>query len=223
MRQRDAVVIFDCDGVLLNLTSAEEDLFFAAFEPYCDTAQLGRDWNNYRIRNDDDIVDEIIATTAIAPNLKPIIVADYISSLQVALHTNALFSQAIVGAAEMLHEASHIAHLGLATANYLAAAKLRLEAASLWNYVKDMSFGADGGGHKQQILGRALATLNVPRSRIVYVGDNLNDITAGLQNGVHFIGFSTDPTRLEQLRGAGVQLLGQNHSTTLQHIRSCLG
>ena len=52
--------------------------------------------------------------------------------------------------------------------------------------------GADGGGHKREILARAIAATGLPRNRIVYIGDNLNDVEAGLANGVHFIGFSTD-------------------------------
>ena len=93
--------------------------------------------------------------------------------------------------------------IGFATANLRSAAELRLKHAGLWNHVSAHGFGAEGGGHKREILARAIASTGLPKNRIVYVGDNLNDVEAGLENGVHFIGFSTDPGRLEELKQAG--------------------
>jgi phosphoglycolate phosphatase-like HAD superfamily hydrolase len=61
--------------------------------------------------------------------------------------------------------------------------------------VQDLAHGADGGGHKHAILARAIAASGLPPERIVYIGDNVNDVEAGLCNGVHFIGFSTSPER----------------------------
>ena len=43
----DAAVIFDVDGVLLELTSAEEDAFFVPFENRYGLKNLSRDWNSY--------------------------------------------------------------------------------------------------------------------------------------------------------------------------------
>ena len=61
------------------------------------------------------------------------------------------------------------------------------------------------------------------RHRIVYVGDNLTDVDAGLVNGVHFIDFATDPRRQERLLSAGAPLVAGNHRQTLQYIRNHLG
>ena len=56
----DAAVIFDVDGVLLDLTPAEEDAFFFPFARIHRLEGLSRDWDSYRIRNDEDIITEIL-------------------------------------------------------------------------------------------------------------------------------------------------------------------
>jgi FMN phosphatase YigB (HAD superfamily) len=48
---KDSAVIFDVDGVLLDLTAPEEDAFFLAFERRYGITGLSRDWDNYRVRN----------------------------------------------------------------------------------------------------------------------------------------------------------------------------
>ena len=56
----DRAVIFDVDGVLLDLTAAEEDAFFLAFERLHGITGLSRDWDSYRVRNDEHIIAEIL-------------------------------------------------------------------------------------------------------------------------------------------------------------------
>ncbi|MGB9142147.1 MAG: hypothetical protein WCB71_08115, partial [Aestuariivirga sp.] len=56
----EAAVIFDVDGVLLELTRAEEDAFFVPFERRYGLTNLSRDWNSYAIRNDENIIAEIL-------------------------------------------------------------------------------------------------------------------------------------------------------------------
>ena len=43
-----AAVIFDVDGVLLELMAAEEDAFFAPLTARYGLTNLSRDWNSYR-------------------------------------------------------------------------------------------------------------------------------------------------------------------------------
>ena len=57
----DAAVIFDVDGVLLELTRAEEDAFFVPFEKRYGLKDISRDWNSYAVRNDENIISEILA------------------------------------------------------------------------------------------------------------------------------------------------------------------
>ncbi len=215
----NAAIIFDVDGVLLELTRAEEDLFFAPFATHCDTSKLSRDWNSYKIRNDEDITKEICARYTIKN--PAVIKSEYLKLLKAAL-SGPLKSIAISGAPELLNACTHFATLGIATANFREAAKLRLQHAGLWHHVTHNAFDADGGGHKHEILARALATLNLPKSRIIYVGDNLNDVAAGLQHGVHFIGFSTSIRRLETLKKAGAKHLSSNHNSTRVLINTLL-
>jgi HAD superfamily hydrolase (TIGR01549 family) len=107
------------------------------------------------------------------------------------LKNGAIETIAIPGARDLLNKLQGSLQMGIATANLLRAAKLRLQSVEFWNPISAHAFGADGGGHKRQILARAIASTGLPKNRIVYIGDNRDDVEAGLSNGVHFVGFST--------------------------------
>ena len=216
-------VIFDVDGVLLELTAAEEDLFFAAFADWGDPATLSRDWNSYRIRNDDNIVGEIMERWRIPPAEKPLLVNRYHRALGSALTAGTLTSPAVAGAHDLVRALEGKARLGIATANFREAARLRLAAAALWDHVSGLAHGADGGGHKRDTVAKAIAATGLPKHRIVYVGDNLNDVDAGLSNGVNFIGFATDAARRQRLAAAGARHLSGSHDETARLIGSLLG
>jgi phosphoglycolate phosphatase-like HAD superfamily hydrolase len=79
--------------------------------------------------------------------------------------------------------------------------------------------GADGGGPKRDILARAIAAADLPAQQIIFIGDNLNDVEAGLGNGVTFIGFSEDEARRRKLATAGARQVCANHDETLALIR----
>ncbi len=211
----DHAVIFDVDGVLLELTPAEEELFFEPFERRYGLTHLSRDWNSYRIRNDERIVDEIFEAHGLPASGKGPLVTDYLSLLGKKLHQGCLASPAIDGAAALLVSLQGKARLGVATANFKEAAHLRLEAAGLWGFVQPLAFGADGSGHKHETLARAIAATGLPPENIVYVGDNLNDVEAGRRNGVSFVGFSRDAARREVLARAGAIHVCGDHGETL--------
>jgi phosphoglycolate phosphatase-like HAD superfamily hydrolase len=223
----DAAIIFDVDGVLLHLTPEEEDAFFWPFEQLHGLTGLSRDWDSYRIRNDENIIAEILENHL---RRKPseaehkAIVETYIARWKEQLAAARLAPVAIPGARRLLADlASASAMIGIATANLREAARLRLGQAGLWTYVDRLAHGADGGGTKADILGRAIAAAGTPKHRIVYLGDNLTDVDAGLANGVHFIGFATDPRRRERLLSAGAPHVAGDHRQTLQYIRNHLG
>jgi HAD superfamily hydrolase (TIGR01549 family) len=218
----DAAVIFDVDGVLLELTDEEAELFFVPFETHLDASRLSRDWNSYRIRNDDDIVDEIMELYELSNALKPAIVSHYMSLLNQSINAQVIQTKAISGASQILSQLEGQARLGVATANFREAARLRLAAAGFWQHVSACAFGADGGGHKHQILARAVTALGLPKDRIVFIGDNLNDVEAGRRNGVHFIGFSEDQDRRASLAKAGAKHVVSNHTDTLLLIKERL-
>lgn len=215
-------IIFDVDGVLLELTPAEEELFFMPFASRCDASKLSRDWNSYRIRNDEEIVAEIVERLGLPEAEKQNIQTEYLSLLREQLAKKLTSSSPIKDANATLNACGNVAKLGIATANFREAAKLRLENAELWHHVSGHAFGADGGGHKHEILGRALQSIDLPKSNIIYVGDNINDVEAGLMSGVRFIGFSENADRLKTLQTHGAQYLAQNHTQTWALINSFL-
>ena len=218
----DAAVIFDVDGVLLDLTPAEEDAFFLPFAQRYGLTGLSRDWDSYAIRNDVSIVEEILSCHGLALSERDAVLGGYIEVLGRGIDDGSLSPVIVPGARQLLESLAAEAVLGIATANMVVAARLRLKAAGLWNAVALHPFGADGGGHKREIVARAVAATGLPKHRIVYVGDNRNDVEAGLANGVHFIGFSLDPARRLILAAAGAKLTSANHPQTLDIIRKIL-
>ena len=214
----DAAVIFDVDGVLLELTSAEEDAFFAPFEQRYGLKNLSRDWNSYRVRNDENIIAEILANHGIPSHESAEVAADYLNVLKQRLDNGSIETIVISGARELLEKLHTTIQLRIATANFQSAAKLRLKSQSLWHYVSNHATGAEGGGHKREILARAIASTHLSKDHIIYVGDNLNDVEAGLSNGVQFIGFSTNPSRLNELKRAGALHVSNNHLDTFRLI-----
>ena len=214
----DAAVIFDVDGVLLELTRPEEDAFFVPFERRFGLNGISRDWNSYAIRNDENIIAEILARHGLPEHEHANVVADYLDVLSRQLADGTIETIAIPGALELLQKLKGNLRTGIATANLLGAAELRLIHAGLWEHVSVLAHGADGGGHKREILARAISSTGLPRDRIVYIGDNLNDVEAGLSNGVHFIGFSTDPGRLMELKRAGARHTSNNHLDSFRLI-----
>ncbi len=218
MQLESAAVIFDVDGVLLELTRAEEDAFLVPFEKRYGLKGISRDWNSYAIRNDENIIAEILARHALPEHEHSAVVADYLDVLKLRLQDGTIETIIIPGALELLQNLSGSLQMGIATANLLSAAALRLKHAALWHHVSTHARGADGGGHKHEILARAIASTGLPKDRIVYIGDNLNDVAAGLANGVHFIGFSTDSGRLTELKRAGASHTSNNHLDSFRLI-----
>ena len=218
----NSAVIFDVDGVLLDLTAAEEDAFFLAFERLHGITGLSRDWDSYRVRNDEHIIAEILERHGLPAHDHGQIVAEYLAILSDGLSSRSLKAVEISGARGLLSALSG-RRTGIATANLLSAARLRLQSLALWDPVASLAFGAEGSGHKRETVARAIAATGLPRARIVYVGDNLNDVDAGLSNGVHFIGFSEDPARRAKLAAAGARHVAGSHDETLTLIGQMLG
>ena len=209
----DSAVIFDVDGVLLDLTGAEEDAFFLAFERRYGLTGLSRDWDSYQVRNDEHIIAEILSRHGLPAADRDVVIADYLAILSQGFGSGALRAMAIPGAGQLLEDLGG-SRTGIATANLLSAAQIRLQAAGLWRPVQELAFGAEGSGHKRETVARAIAATGLPRERIIYIGDNLNDVDAGLSNRVHFIGFSEDAARRERLGKAGAVHLAANHGET---------
>lgn len=219
----DAAVIFDVDGVLLDATRAEQDCFLGSFGALHGIAGLSRDWDSYRVRNDDDIIAEVLekhfgrpASEAERATLRSAYLAS-LAQLEAA-------PVEVPGALSLLQRlAESGAALGVATANLLAAARNRLERAGLWSAVASHAIGGDGGGHKSAILARAISSTGLKKNRIVYVGEHPSDVAAGLDNGVYFVGFSRDAARRRLLVRAGARIVTSDHRDTATMARRILG
>jgi phosphoglycolate phosphatase-like HAD superfamily hydrolase len=210
-------VIFDVDGVLLRLTPPEEEGFFLALKELHGLTGLSRDWNAYRVRNDVDIVGEILEDHFGRPPTAAEFEAwrtRYLEILNDWLTRGVFEVEAIPGAAGLLAGlASRGIATGIATANVIDCARIRLERAGMWRHVGS-SAGAEGGGAKRVILERLMTRIGAARDEVIYVGDNLNDLEAGLALARHFIGFSTDAGQRARLRDGGARYLAGTHAET---------
>jgi phosphoglycolate phosphatase-like HAD superfamily hydrolase len=222
-----AAVIFDVDGPLLHLTPPEEDAFFHPFKALYGLSGLSNDWDSYRIRNDREIILEILENHF---GRQPhdheyhAILEAYRNHLEDGFATGSLVVSAIPGARDLLARLDALGSiaLGTATANVRHAAQVRLAQAGMWDFVKDHPGAADEGGAKRDVLARVIDGLSLPRERIVFLGDNLNDLDAGQHNDVHFIGFHVDADRRQRLTDHGAAITCGDHAATFRIISDML-
>ncbi len=210
-------VIFDVDGVLLHLSPAEEDGFFEPFREAYALTSLSRDWNAYKIRNDLHIVQEIIETRLGRAATAEEVEAwrrRYLEIIQDWMGRGIFAVEPVTGALDLLRDLGSCGTLvGIATANIIDAARMRLEAASIWPHIRHWA-GAETGGPKKEILGRLISELGLSRRDVIYIGDNLNDFEAGREHAGHFIGFSSSARQRQLLKEEGVALLAGDHRET---------
>ena len=227
MARFHSAVIFDVDGPLLDLTPEETDAYFFPFHGVAGTENLSRDWDTYKVRNDVEIYREILeglhdrSPTAVEMDD---ITTRYLVRLEDVLDSGEAVVQEIPGARDLLahlHSLPGIA-LGMATANFREAARIRLERLGMWDYVKEYPGAAEYGGVKRDVLARVVADVELPRERIVYLGDNLNDLDAAESNEVHFIGFCTSAERRQRLTEAGAVHVTDDHAISLSLINEFL-
>ena len=219
----NAAVIFDVDGPLLELTAAEEEVFFRPLAERFGHANFSADWDSYKIRNDREIYREILETGfGAAPSEGELdaITARYIEILDCAYQAGEAGVEVIPGAKELVERLARIEGLalGIATANLTAAAQIRLQKVGMWDALQQHPGGADVGGPKSNILRHVIAGLDLPSDQVIFIGDNLNDLEAGRENNVHFIGFHVDEPRRQRLRVAGADTVCGDHADTWKII-----
>ncbi len=223
----DCAVIFDVDGPLLHLGKREEDAFFAPLERVFGITGLSRDWDSYKVRNDRDIVHEVLGDhlgERFEPAHYDAFVEAYDAELKDGFASGRLEvslvpkAQNIVAA---LAETPGLA-LGIATANLKCAAEIRLRQAGLWDRLSAYPGTADRSGHKHEVLARVISDLALPADRVVFIGDNLNDLEAGRRNGTHFIGFHVHAGRRQRLSDNGAEFVAGDHDETLALISTML-
>jgi len=223
----DRAVIFDIDGPLLDLTAAEEALFFAPMRQRYGNVTATTDWNSYRIRNDVEIYREALENhLKRPPSALEIqqICEGYISGMRKGHDDGTLDVVSVPGAQRLLQRLSAIKNLalGVATANLTAAAELRLRKVDMWDAISAHVGAAEAGGPKSSILASVLRNLRLPPEHIVFLGDNLNDLRAAEVNGVHFIGFDVTAKKRNALANAGAKVVCGDHETSWSHIKEML-
>ena len=228
-----SAVIFDVDGVILHLTPPEEAAYFQALELVFGITDASPDWDSYRARNDVEIVEELIETRlgrAATPGDINSFTDKYVSLVDIGIRTGEIEVLEIDGIRDVLMELTQADNLimGLATANLMGMAKMRLRHVGLNDFFKVGGF-AEARGPKRQILSKTLAGLKdeqgnaIPKERIVFLGDNVGDVDAGLGNGCGLIAFSEDVGKHAKLREAGAEHIISSHTETLATIERVLG
>ena len=220
-------VVFDVDGPLLDLGPAEEQAFFTPFKTLFGIEGLSNDWDSYRIRNDREIIHEILERhlgDGFEPQHYHALLEEYDRELSSGFAQGRLKVTPIPGALQLLEalSATGVVSLGMATANIRRAAEIRLREAGMWDHVRHYPGAADEGGPKHQVLARVIAGLGLPPERVVYIGDNLNDLEAGKVNGTHFIGFHVGEAKRKRLLNHGARHVTGDHGETLALIRQML-
>ncbi len=231
---RSHAVIFDIDGVLLHLTRQEETAFFDAFRQIAEIPEhhIDPDWNSYQVRNDVAIAGELLERHLQRPPTDGEVWAvldHYIGTIAVGLKGGVLRTEVIPGSQELLNGLSSDTrlHLGLATANIEGTAVTRLKHAGLWGCFTACGY-AESGGPKIEILGAAIAGLRdgngdpVTADKVVFLGDQLGDLAAARENGVHFIGVSTKAQQRQVLQDNGATMVLADHAETARIIADLL-
>ncbi|MEM7170197.1 MAG: HAD hydrolase-like protein [Pseudomonadota bacterium] len=213
-------IIFDVDGVLLELTPPETALFLQAFAPL-GIHTVSDDWNSYKKRNDLEIAKEVIETHFGRPAREDevaAVIAHYLRTIEVGLTSGTLRPKVLLGVPTTLEalssqrEREGRPRLGLASANLEQAARLRLRAVGLEAPFEVGGF-AEHGTNKTETLTALIMQNDMPPNRVLFIGDQSSDTAAALENGVTFLGIASEPEHQAKLRLAGAQLIAPDLPT----------
>jgi len=223
----NCAVIFDVDGPLLHLRKPEEDAFFAPLEQLFGITGLSRDWDSYKVRNDHDIIHQVLREhfgDQFERSHYDAFVEAYDTELKNGFNSGMLEVSVVPKALDIVAALATVPGLalGIATANLRCAAEIRLREAGLWSQLSAYPGTADKSGHKHEVLARVISDLELPADRIVYIGDNLNDLDAGQKNGTNFIGFHVNRERQQRLSDYGAEYVTGDHDETLALIHRML-
>jgi phosphoglycolate phosphatase len=107
--------------------------------------------------------------------------------------------------------------LALLTGNFLEGARIKLEYFDLWKYFPCGAFGGDAASRNDLVpiaLSRAreCGIINGQPSNVLVVGDTPNDVECALVASVTPIGVATGGYSVEDLRGAGAEIVFEDLS-----------
>ena len=153
----NCAVIFDVDGPLLHLKKPEEDAFFAPLEQVFGITGLSRDWDSYRVRNDRNIIHQILGEhlgDGFNASHYDAFVEAYDAELKNGFSSGRLEVSIVPKAPDIVGAlaATPGLALGIATANLRCAAEIRLREAGLWENLSAYPGTADKTGHKLSLI-----------------------------------------------------------------------
>ena len=148
----ECAVIFDVDGPLLHLRKPEEDAFFAPLEQLYGITNLSRDWDSYDVRNDHDIIHQVLRGhfgDRFETSHYNAFVEAYDTELKNGFSSGRLEVSIVPKAPDIVTRLTSVPKLalGIATANLRCAAEIRLREAGLWHHLSAYPGTADKSGH----------------------------------------------------------------------------
>jgi len=117
---------------------------------------------------------------------------------------------------EQLRQRDDVA-LALLTGNFLEGARIKLEYFDLWKYFPCGAFGGDAASRNDLVpialtRARECGIVNGQPSKVLVVGDTPNDVECALVADATPIGVATGGYTVEDLRGAGADIVFQDLS-----------
>jgi phosphoglycolate phosphatase len=110
-------------------------------------------------------------------------------------------------------------HLALLTGNLEAGAQIKLQYFGLWHYFRGGAFG-DDAPERNRLLPRAVAHVaecggpSVAARDAIVIGDTPLDVACAQASGARSIAVATGSHSVEQLRGAGADVVFEDFSDT---------
>ena len=123
----------------------------------------------------------------------------YLSLLENNLRSGVLESMAIAGQQQLLESFRLRAQTWHCHSQFSGSRRIALETVTAVECMSDHAQGADGGGHKHEILARLLQRMDVPRRALSMSATTSMTLKRVFAQGVHFIGFSTDAATSGQI------------------------
>ena len=153
----------------------------------------------------------------------------YLEHLRREIHTPApgRFKGVLPGVRDLLDALASRDHvmLALLTGNYREAARLKLEHFDLWRYFRCGAFGDDAAERNDLVpiaFSRAIACglPELPRDRVVVIGDTPLDVACAHAAGARAIAVATGGTDVETLRAAGADVVFEDLGDTAAVVRA---
>ena len=156
---------------------APRKMLLCPFERRYGLKDISRDWNSYAVAMMKHHA-EILARHGLPGHEHTGVVADYLDvpNCSWPMH-NETFTFGRAGAFAKTYGSLQIA----LPPQISLRRRTSPQRAGLWHHVSACAHGADGGGTRCEILTRAMEQTENSQNRIVYIGDNLNDVELASQ------------------------------------------